>query len=219
MRQIPERIAAALGRGAAGLCHVWIMTRKDAQRLGFTDHDAAVRFLGVDCLAASGLTQGAASEALGSEASDSSVSGVLTAEALRAEDIEAGLYDGARLDTYVVSWVQTEDYLHLASGTLARLECRGQASFIAHVEGPAARLRQIVGRRFTPLCEAALGDMRCGVAAEVGVVCDKRYATCRGVFGNEINFRGFPDMPGEDFISLYPRAGDLMNGRSSGHRV
>lgn len=30
--------------------------------------------------------------------------------------------------------------------------------------------------------------------------CDKRYATCRDRFSNALNFRGFPHMPGNDFV-------------------
>lgn len=30
--------------------------------------------------------------------------------------------------------------------------------------------------------------------------CDKSFATCRSKFGNGINFRGFPHLPGNDFI-------------------
>ncbi len=37
--------------------------------------------------------------------------------------------------------------------------------------------------------------------------CDKRLATCRDKFSNVLNFRGFPHMPGEDWVVAYPRAG------------
>jgi uncharacterized phage protein (TIGR02218 family) len=30
--------------------------------------------------------------------------------------------------------------------------------------------------------------------------CDKQMATCRNVFNNLNNFRGFPHMPGNDFV-------------------
>ena len=30
--------------------------------------------------------------------------------------------------------------------------------------------------------------------------CDKQFATCRDRFGNADNFRGFPHMPGRDFV-------------------
>ncbi|MDJ1159021.1 DUF2163 domain-containing protein [Chelatococcus sp. SYSU_G07232] len=38
--------------------------------------------------------------------------------------------------------------------------------------------------------------------------CDKRFATCRDKFGNGVNFRGFPHMPGDDFILRLPREGE-----------
>jgi uncharacterized phage protein (TIGR02218 family) len=33
--------------------------------------------------------------------------------------------------------------------------------------------------------------------------CDKRFATCRDRFSNGINFRGFPAIPGDDFVTSY----------------
>ena len=38
--------------------------------------------------------------------------------------------------------------------------------------------------------------------------CDKRHATCRDVFANIVNFRGFPHMPGNDFVIRTPRSGE-----------
>jgi uncharacterized phage protein (TIGR02218 family) len=37
--------------------------------------------------------------------------------------------------------------------------------------------------------------------------CDKRFSTCRDRFGNSINFRGFPAIPGNDFVISYPVPG------------
>ena len=39
--------------------------------------------------------------------------------------------------------------------------------------------------------------------------CDKQFATCRAKFANGVNFRGFPHMPGNDFVLA--RAGDGPN--------
>jgi uncharacterized phage protein (TIGR02218 family) len=41
--------------------------------------------------------------------------------------------------------------------------------------------------------------------------CDKRYATCRDRFANGLNFRGFPHIPGNDFVVSYPNAGEPGN--------
>lgn len=38
--------------------------------------------------------------------------------------------------------------------------------------------------------------------------CDKRLETCRMKFSNAINFRGFPHMPGNDFLTAVRRPGD-----------
>ena len=37
--------------------------------------------------------------------------------------------------------------------------------------------------------------------------CDKRFATCRDRFANVLNFRGFPHIPGNDFVISYPLPG------------
>lgn len=37
--------------------------------------------------------------------------------------------------------------------------------------------------------------------------CDKRQESCRLKFANQLNFRGFPHIPGEDWLSSYPRPG------------
>jgi uncharacterized phage protein (TIGR02218 family) len=38
--------------------------------------------------------------------------------------------------------------------------------------------------------------------------CDKRFETCRSKFNNAINFRGFPHLPGNDFIAAYAVPGE-----------
>ncbi len=43
--------------------------------------------------------------------------------------------------------------------------------------------------------------------------CDRRFATCRQKFANSVNFRGFPHIPGNDFILRYPRPGADFHGR------
>ncbi len=44
--------------------------------------------------------------------------------------------------------------------------------------------------------------------------CDRRFATCRERFENAVNFRGFPHVPGSDFVMRLPRAGDALDGRA-----
>jgi uncharacterized phage protein (TIGR02218 family) len=47
-----------------------------------------------------------------------------------------------------------------------------------------------------------------GDTVRVTAGCDKRHATCRAKFRNAVNFRGFPHMPGHDFIIRVPQQGE-----------
>lgn len=44
--------------------------------------------------------------------------------------------------------------------------------------------------------------------------CDKHAETCRVKFANFLNFRGFPSIPGEDWVTAYPKAGGKHDGQS-----
>ena len=57
--------------------------------------------------------------------------------------------------------------------------------------------------------DVAPGDM---LRIEAG--CDKRAATCRLKFGNFVNFRGFPHIPGEDWLMAVPRSDGVNDGGS-----
>ena len=54
-----------------------------------------------------------------------------------------------------------------------------------------------------------------GDAFTVTAGCDKQFTTCRDVFGNTVNFRGFPHIPGNDFVIAYPTSGMPGNGGGS----
>lgn len=45
--------------------------------------------------------------------------------------------------------------------------------------------------------------------------CDKRFATCHDRFNNVVNFRGFPHIPGNDFVIRYPVQGEPGNDGGS----
>lgn len=44
------------------------------------------------------------------------------------------------------------------------------------------------------------------------VGCDKSFTTCRTRFGNALNFRGFPHMPGSDFAYSYVSGDSTHDG-------
>jgi hypothetical protein len=213
MRAVPEGLAGRIESGAASLCHVWILTRTDGAVLGFTDHDRDLVVDGVTCRAASGWTAGAAETAAGFSPGMAAAVGGFDDDGLSEADLAAGLYDGARVECRRLDWSTPGLFVRLWRAAVAAARTEG-GTFTLELEGPLAALDRVVGRTFARSCDAAFGDARCGIdpAAFPGATCDKRWATCREVFGNGVNFRGFPTAPGEDFLTLYPGEGDRNDG-------
>ena len=215
MRDIPEEMVARIESGAATLCHAWILTRGDGVRVGFTDHDRDLEVEGVLCRAASGWSAGARDGAVGGEAGSVVVGGALDEDGLAEADILAGVWDGAGCEAWRVDWRRPDLRVRLWRGTVSKLRREGEA-FVGDLEGPLAALERVVGRTYGRQCDAVLGDGRCGVDREAfpGLGCDKAWATCTGVFANGANFRGFPDIPGDDFLTAYPAEGGRHDGGS-----
>jgi uncharacterized phage protein (TIGR02218 family) len=54
------------------------------------------------------------------------------------------------------------------------------------------------------------GLIAVGSAVVLRAGCDKQFETCRAKFSNTVNFRGFPHMPGNDFVARFA-ASDANN--------
>ncbi len=205
MRALPE------GLDAARLCWAWIVTRADGTKLGFTDHDRDLVVDGVTCRAGGGWSPGASEAATGYAPGQAAALGVLDDVGITEADLDAGLYDGAKVAALRVDWSAPGRLARLWTASIAAVTREGHA-FKATLAGPLADLERLAGRTFTRLCDARLGDARCGIVPPAGAACDKRWATCVGTFGNGVNFRGFPTAPGEDFLTLYPVEGERNDG-------
>jgi hypothetical protein len=216
MRALPTGMAATLAGGEAGLATVWLLTRTDAVRLGFTDHDEDLPVDGVACAAGTGWTFGAGQTGLGAKAGEALVTGALDSAAITEPDIAAGLYDGAQVECRRVLWSDPTQAVLLWRGTVVRM-ARDGAGFTAEIAGPLQALARVVGRTYGRACDAVLGDARCRAVVtseQLAAGCDKSFATCRDAFANAINFQGFADIPGDDFIAATPVSGGQNDGGS-----
>lgn len=105
------------------------------------------------------------------------------------------------IDTFEAGW--------FARGTLTMTSgrCAGMRSEVRrHAKSGAADLIELWQMLpITPLP----GDTLSIVAG-----CDKTFATCRAKFANGANFRGFPHMPGNTFVTAVARQGDGANDGS-----
>lgn len=54
------------------------------------------------------------------------------------------------------------------------------------------------------LWRAIIPDLEPGDRVELTAGCDRRARTCQSKFGNMLNFRGFPDVPGDDWLRRPP---------------
>ncbi|MCV3765607.1 DUF2163 domain-containing protein [Rhizobium sp. TRM95796] len=289
MRTIPEGLAAHIAGEATTLANGWKVTRRDGVILGFTDHDHDLTSAGLTFAAASGFAAGGDESETGLAASSSETLGALSSDAITAEDIAAGRYDGATVDLYLVNWQAPAQHMRLRRYEIGEV-ARSESDFRAELRGLSHRLGQIQGRVYGHRCDAGFCDARCGLAASAfrhaGVVtsadrssvtveglggaaparlaggvmtvesgalaglavdvdgaqrrdgrmrlalwqpmaappepgdavsllegCDKRFETCRDRFGNALNFRGFPHMPGADFAYSYADGETEHDGR------
>lgn len=287
-----EGFKAHLASGCTTVARAWAVRRVDGRVLGFTDHDEAVSFEGIDFEPESGMTAKAIAAGTGLAVDNTESYGALSSEAISEADILAGRYDGAEVRAWVVNWADVSQRALIFRGHMGEIT-RGSGAFTAELRGLTERLGVEQGRIYHPRCAAILGDTACrfdtataGYRAElaaeevegnvvfrfvsvpgfeerwfergrftvlsgaaaglIGVVkndrvwadstreielwqplgaevargdslrieagCDKRSETCRLKFNNYLNFRGFPHIPGEDWLISYP----VQNGTNTG---
>ncbi len=65
------------------------------------------------------------------------------------------------------------------------------------------------------LWQPAAFAVTAGDALTLRAGCDKQFTTCRGKFANALNFRGFPHVPGDDFVLSYASQNDPGNDGGS----
>lgn len=167
MRQFATEFADHLASGATTLCWCWKIVRRDGAVLGFTDHDVALEFDGTRFDPASGLDGSEATDRLGAQVQTSDVVGVLTSDAISEADIVLGRYDGAKVESWRVNWRDVVMREQIRVDTIGEIT-REDGVFRAELRSPQHALNVPKGRIYHHLCDARLGDGRCGVDLEQG---------------------------------------------------
>lgn len=162
MSAFPPALAAHLAREVTTVCQCWRLTRRDGEVSGFTDHDRKLTVEGMAYEPGTGLAASEARDSLGLAVDTVDVEGALSSERIRAEDIAAGLYDGATVETFLVDWRDPAVFALVRTATIGKLT-RGDGHFVAELESLVHALDQPNGRYVTRACDAELGDVRCGV--------------------------------------------------------
>jgi len=68
--------------------------------------------------------------------------------------------------------------------------------------------------RRVELWDRLRAEIRPGDRLRLTAGCDKDMQTCRLKFGNLLNFRGFPDLPGDDWVMAHPTRVSARDGGS-----
>jgi uncharacterized phage protein (TIGR02218 family) len=103
-------------------------------------------------------------------------------------------FTASGLDEFEDGWF-TAGKLTFASGANSGLSVEVKS----HRKGGPVRL---------VLWQAMAEPIAAGDTFIVTAGCDKRFETCRGRFSNAVNFRGFPHIPGNDFVIAHPLPGE-----------
>ncbi len=125
-----------------------------------------------------------------------------TASGLVLSVVEPTLVLVSGLDSFVTDWFSRG----VISWTLgANQGLKMEVKRHAHVDGiTRIELWQEMAYAIAP------GD---GFSITAG--CDKQFLTCQQKFDNAVNFRGFPHIPGNDFLVSYPNRDDPSNDGSA----
>lgn len=213
MKEVSETLTLRFGGEALTLCLCWLLTRRDGVRIGVTDHDRAVSAGGVVYEPSPALDAGRFGQNDSMKPGQATAQGVLSSDLMTSEDLETGVWDGCRVDVYQVDWTLPDaGQRHAWSGYLSEISRNQMGQFTAELVSLKTDLERPVGRVMQRRCDAVLGDERCGLSAD-GRTCDQRFETCREVFANSENYRGFPHLPGTDFILSGPAAANNDGGQ------
>lgn len=103
-------------------------------------------------------------------------------------------FTASGLDAYASGWF-THGLVTFTSGA-----AENQAVEVkAHTRAPGVVTVELWSQARLPLTPGQTFTVHAG--------CDKRLGTCRTKFSNAANFRGFPHMPGNDFLTIVRRPG------------
>ena len=142
----------------------WRLERRDGVTLAFTSHDRDITVDGVVHLSSPGMLPSSILESVGLETDGLEVKGNLDASAIRAEDLEAGRWDRARLTIYLFDWTAPSVGKRiLAGGELGEISYSTRG-FEAELRGLTALLDRPVVPQTSPGCRAIFCDADCGLS-------------------------------------------------------
>lgn len=162
MRALGSAFAAHLASGATTLATCWRIARVDGEVFRFTDHDRALVVAGEAYEPQTGADGAEISSSADLSVDNSEIAGALSSARLSAAELSSGRFDGAEVEIWRVNWAAADQRLLLKRGVIGDVRREGP-KFTAEIRGLASTLEEPTGRVYQRLCDANVGDARCGV--------------------------------------------------------
>ncbi|MGE4486375.1 MAG: DUF2163 domain-containing protein [Synergistaceae bacterium] len=164
MKAISPALAAHLEGDVTTLATCWKLVRMDGTAYYFTDHDQDILYLGNNYKSASGYDRSAIANDSSLAVDNLDILGILDNEAITEEDLRNGLFDYARVEVFMVNWLDlTMGELRNRAGRLGEVTVSHNGTYSAELRGMSQALSQRIGELYSSMCRADLGDNRCKV--------------------------------------------------------
>lgn len=140
----------------------WHLTRRDGVEFAFTDCDVDLTVDGLTFEASAALTPSEAVASVGMAVDEQEVQGGLRSDRITETELASGVYDGAQVRVVEIDW-RTRQIVDVVGVYSLGQVSRTESSFSAELRSRAGVLAQKRGRYVVAVCDAELGDARCGV--------------------------------------------------------
>lgn len=164
MRNIPVALQTHIDGEVLSLTRCLKITRTDGLVIRLTTHDVDLTVNG-DVYRAGIPLEMSALESTDTLAVDNAeLSLGLDGVVFTADDFDAGLYDGAQFELFLVNWENTGDgVIYLKRGTFGDAEIADEIVAKIQLRGLTHLLQRPIVERYSLTCRVALGSRRCGV--------------------------------------------------------
>lgn len=179
-----------------GTATFWRIERRDGVALGFVGHDRDLWFGGLLHRAAPGMLPSAIRRNAGLEADSAEVEGALTHDAISADDLAAGRFDGAGIAIGVVDW-ETLEHAVLYRGDVGEIS-EEAGRFTAELRSAKAALGADPVPRTSPTCRAQFCGPGCTLSA--------------AAFTHEAMLASFDPETNRAIFAGGPAAADMLSG-------
>lgn len=162
MRQVPNSLFLHLCSRACHIVTGWLVTRQDGNVYGFTTDDDSFTYDGVTYTPAGGFSPSAVVSKADASVDNLEVQ-VLISDIITDDDLRGGKWSNAYVQIF---WINPDNpqwgIIPIRSGNIGEITIKS-GQWTGQLRSLLQLTQQPVGVHFTLLCNAQLGDSRCGV--------------------------------------------------------